>query len=103
VALGVDYSIFLMARYKEESKLGGDTREAMTKAMKTTGGVIVSAAAIMAGTFGALAFSGVDTLIQIGVGTMLGLMLYATLFMSLIVPALAFLFDNRRLWPLRKR
>lgn len=103
VALGVDYSIFLMSRYEEESRNGGDTREAMTKAMTTTGGVIVSAAAIMAGTFGALSFSGVDTLVQIGVGTMLGLMLYATLFMSLIVPAITFLLGKRQSWPFRRR
>ncbi|MBO9599326.1 MAG: MMPL family transporter, partial [Cohnella sp.] len=103
VALGVDYSIFLMSRYKEESRQGGDTREAMTTAMATTGGVIVSAAAIMAGTFGALGFSGVDTLVEIGVGTMIGLLLYATLFMSLIVPALAFLFGERGYRPFRGR
>jgi RND superfamily putative drug exporter len=96
VALGVDYSIFLMARYREELRLGGDRREAITKAMTTTGGINFSAAAIMAGTFGALGFSGVDTLIQIGVGTMIGLMLYATLFMSLVVPALTFLIGKRK-------
>lgn len=103
VALGVDYSIFLMSRYKEESSLGVDAREAMTTAMTTTGGVIVSAAAIMAGTFGALAFAGVDTLVEIGIGTMIGLLLYATLFMSLIVPALAFLFGGRGYRPFRRR
>jgi RND superfamily putative drug exporter len=34
-----------------------------------------------------LAFSGVDTLIQIGIGALVGLLLYATLFMGLIMPA----------------
>lgn len=94
VALGVDYSIFLMARYREELRTA-DRREAMIRAMTGTGGVIFSAAAIMAGTFGALVFSGLDTLIQIGVGTMIGLLLYATAFMSLIVPAMTFLADKR--------
>ena len=103
VALGVDYSIFLMSRYKEESSLGGNASEAMTTAMTTTGGVILSAAAIMAGTFGALAFAGVDTLVEIGIGTMIGLMLYATLFMSLIVPALAFLLGGRGFRSFRRR
>ncbi|MFD0671552.1 MMPL family transporter [Cohnella sp. GCM10027633] len=102
VALGVDYSIFLMARYREESR-NVDSREAMKRAMATTGGVIVSAAAIMAGTFGALGFSGVDTLVQIGVGTMIGLTLYATVFMSLVVPAMTFLVGDRVGWPFRKR
>ena len=93
VALGVDYSIFLMARFKEEYKPGG-IRLAMTKAMSTTGGVIVSAAIIMGGTFAALMMSGVNTLLQIGAGIVIGLILYAFVFMGLVVPALANLFGE---------
>jgi RND superfamily putative drug exporter len=100
VALGVDYSIFLMARFKEEYHPGG-TAPAMVKAMRTTGGVIVAAAVIMAGTFGALSFSGVGTLIQIGVGTLIGLIVYATVFMGLIVPAFTFLLGEANWWPFR--
>ncbi|WP_158594051.1 MMPL family transporter [Cohnella faecalis] len=102
VALGVDYSIFLMARFKEEYRPGG-VKAAMAKAMKTTGGVIVSAAVIMGGTFGAMGFSGVDTLVQIGVGTLIGLLLYATVFMALIVPSFSFLLGEANWWPFRKR
>jgi RND superfamily putative drug exporter len=98
VALGVDYSIFLMARFKEEYR-PGETAKAMKKAMGTTGGIIGSAAVIMAGTFGALSFSGVDTLVQIGVGTLIGLLLYATIFMSLIIPAFSFLLGEANWWP----
>ncbi|QHW33325.1 MMPL family transporter [Paenibacillus rhizovicinus] len=93
VALGVDYSIFLMARFKEEYRPGG-IRQAMTKAMSTTGGVIVSAAVIMGGTFAALMMSGVNTLLQIGAGIVVGLILYAFVFMGLVVPALANLFGE---------
>jgi RND superfamily putative drug exporter len=102
VALGVDYSIFLMARFKEEYR-PGETAMAMKKAMETTGGIIGSAAVIMAGTFGALSFSGVDTLVQIGVGTLIGLLLYATLFMSLIVPAFTFLLGEANWWPFHRK
>ncbi|SFJ01642.1 putative drug exporter of the RND superfamily [Paenibacillus sp. UNC496MF] len=93
VALGVDYSIFLMARFKEEYRPGG-IRDAMAKAMSTTGGVIVSAAVIMGGTFAALMMSGVNTLLQIGAGIVVGLILYAFVFMGLVVPALANLFGE---------
>ncbi|MFC5469073.1 MMPL family transporter [Cohnella suwonensis] len=101
VALGVDYSIFLMARYNEEFREGeckGDIRASMAKAMRTTGGVIGTAAAIMGGTFGALAFSGVDALVQIGIGTLIGLAVYAGLFIGLVLPSFAFLLGhiNRR-------
>jgi len=102
VALGVDYSIFLMARFKEEYR-GGNVASAMTKAMVTTGGVIVSAAVIMGGTFGALGFSGVLTLMQIGVGTLIGLLLYAAVFMAFVIPSFAFLFDEANWWPFRRR
>lgn len=102
VALGVDYSIFLMARFKEEYK-SGETAPAMMKAMRTTGGVIGSAAVIMAGTFGALSTSGMDTLVQIGIGTIIGLLLYATLFMGLIVPAFSFLLKEANWWPFHRK
>ncbi|RKP53933.1 MMPL family transporter [Cohnella endophytica] len=101
VALGVDYSIFLMARYKEEYRPGHNAA-AMAKAMRTTGGVIGSAAVIMAGTFGALSFSGVDTLVQIGIGTLIGLLLYATIFMTLVVPAFSFLLGELNWWPFKR-
>ncbi|MBW5446980.1 MMPL family transporter [Cohnella sp. CFH 77786] len=102
VALGVDYSIFLMARFKEEHRTGGVVA-AMSKAMTTTGGVIVSAAVIMGGTFGALGFSGVVTLVQIGVGTLVGLLLYAVIFMALVVPSFSFLLGEANWWPFRRR
>ncbi|SDW42838.1 efflux RND transporter permease subunit [Paenibacillus sp. CF384] len=102
VALGVDYSIFLMARFKEEYRPRGITY-AMTKAMSTTGGVIISAAVIMGGTFAALMMSGVNTLLQIGAGIVIGLILYATVFMGLVIPALANLFGEANWWPFRQR
>ncbi|GGD48778.1 MMPL family transporter [Paenibacillus nasutitermitis] len=102
VALGVDYSIFLMARFKEEYRPRG-IAYAMTRAMSTTGGVIISAAVIMGGTFAALMLSGVNTLLQIGAGIVIGLVLYSTVFMGLVVPALANLVGEANWWPFNKR
>ncbi|MGB8954658.1 MAG: MMPL family transporter [Tumebacillaceae bacterium] len=101
VALGVDYSIFLMARFKEEYR-PGQTIPAMQKAMRSTGGVIMSAAVIMGGTFGAMIFSGVDALIEIGSAVVVGLAIYTTIVMGLIVPALAILFGEANWWPLKR-
>lgn len=97
VALGVDYSIFLMARFKEEYR-PGQVSEAIRKAMVSTGGVIYSAAVIMGGTFAAFMYSGVDTLVQIGAGIVIGLALYTTLFMGLAVPAIAKLLGEANWW-----
>ncbi len=100
VALGVDYSIFLMARIKEEYTKGNIV-EAIRKTMVSTGGVITSAAAIMGGTFSAFMFSGVTTLVQIGAGIAIGLALYTFLFMGLIVPAVVRLLGDNNSWPFK--
>ena len=53
VALGVDYTIFLMSRVREEARHHG-TREGMLRALAATGPVITSAGIILAGTFAVL-------------------------------------------------
>jgi putative drug exporter of the RND superfamily len=109
VALGVDYSIFLMARFKEEYELlkhsnpATRTAEAMRTAMRTTGGVIISAAVIMGGTFSALMLAGMYTLAQIGAGILIGLLIYAFLFMGFFVPALANLIGAGNFWPFNRQ
>lgn len=102
VALGVDYSIFLMARFREEYAQSENVTIAMKRAMTTTGGVIISAAVIMGGTFAALVFSGVSSLVQIGATVLLGLGIYTTIVMGLIVPAMAILFGEANWWPLKR-
>jgi len=53
VTLGIDYSIFLMTRAREEvAKLGN--REGILAALTVTGGVITSAGAVLAATFATL-------------------------------------------------
>jgi RND superfamily putative drug exporter len=90
-----------MARFKEEYQ-PGQVVPAMQKAMLSTGGVIISAAVIMGGTFGALLFCGVATLVQIGAAVMIGLAIYTTVVMGLIVPSLAMLFGEANWWPLKR-
>ncbi len=102
VALGVDYSIFLMARFKEEYK-PGMTGIAMQKAMKSTGSVIISAALIMGGTFSALMLAGMHTLAEIGAGILIGLLIYAIFFMGFFVPALANLIGEGNFWPFHRK
>jgi len=52
VALGIDYSIFLMTRVREESKEHG-TRPGILVGLAVTGGVITSAGVVLAATFSA--------------------------------------------------
>ncbi len=85
IALGVDYSIFLIMRYLEYKDL--NPRQAIYEAMKHTGGVIVSAVLILAGTFAAMIPSGVLTLLQLATAVIIALILLAVLFLPLFLPA----------------
>ncbi|SFO92928.1 MMPL family transporter [Salibacterium halotolerans] len=92
VALGVDYSIFLFDRYREEAELG--VREGLLKAMKKMGTVIITAAIILSGTFGAMIPSGVLTLMQVGTVVVTGLLLFGLVILPLFIPAVVRLHDS---------
>lgn len=87
VALGIDYTIFLMARAREETvKLG--TRRGVLAALAVTGGVITSAGIVLAGTFSALAVLPLVVLTQLGTVVAFGVLLDTLLVRSVLVPAL---------------
>ena len=73
IALGVDYSIFLMTRYRAIE--GGKPSERMLKACGIIGTVVVSAAIILGGTFAALIPSGIPTLIEVALTVIIGLII----------------------------
>lgn len=85
VALGVDYSIFVMMRYNE---IEGDSVTKIVTASRHIGGVVLSAALILVGTFAALIPSGVLTLIQVASVVGVALLLLALIVMPILLPAL---------------
>jgi RND superfamily putative drug exporter len=98
VALGVDYSIFLVTRAQEEAaKLG--TREGMKKALGATGGVITSAGILLAAVFAVLGVLPLIALAQVGTIVWIGVLLDTLLVRTIIVPALAFMTGKRFWWP----
>jgi len=100
VALGVDYSIFLMARVREEAQQL-PTREAMLKALAVTGGVITSAGIVLAGTFLVLAVLPLVALTQLGITVAVGVLLDTLIVRSILVPALTFDLGKLTWWPSR--
>lgn len=98
VALGVDYSIFLMARAREESARLG-TREGTLSALITTGGVVTGAGLILAGTFATLALLPLEELVQIGVTVSLGVLIDTFVVRALLVPAITYRLGERAWWP----
>ena len=76
IALGVDYSIFLMTRYRELETEGYTTPSSrILKACAIIGTVLISAAIILGGTFAALIPSGIPTLIEVALTVDVGLLI----------------------------
>jgi len=98
VALGIDYSIFLMTRVREESAERG-TRPGILVALAVTGGVITSAGIVLAATFSALAIIPILFLVQIAFIVAFGVLLDTTVVRSLLVPAFAYDLGRRIWWP----
>jgi putative drug exporter of the RND superfamily len=98
VALGIDYSIFLMTRVREESIEQG-TRRGVLIGLAVTGGVITSAGVVLAATFSALAVLPILFLVQIAFMVAFGVLLDTTVVRSLLVPALSYDIGRKVWWP----
>jgi putative drug exporter of the RND superfamily len=98
VALGVDYTIFLMTRAREETALLGH-RQGVLHALAVTGGVITSAGVVLAATFGALNVLPLVPSVQTGIIVAVGVLLDTFLVRSLLIPALALHIGPRTWWP----
>ena len=100
VALGIDYSIFLMTRVREETRARG-TRPGILVGLAVTGGVITSAGIVLASTFSALAVLPILFLVQIAFIVAFGVLLDTIVVRSLLVPALAHDLGDLVWWPSR--
>ena len=98
VALGVDYTIFLMSRVREEARTHG-TREGVLRALSATGPVITSAGVILAGTFAVLMTLPVTFAFNIGFMVAVGILLDTFIVRTIMVPAAVELLGDRVWWP----
>ena len=98
VALGIDYSIFLMTRVREESLVHG-TREGVRRGLSVTGGVITSAGVVLAATFGALAVLPLLFLVQLAFLVALGVLIDTLVVRTLLVPGLIHDLGRASWWP----
>ena len=98
VALGIDYTIFLMSRVREEARRHG-TREGMLRALAATGPVITSAGIILAGTFSVLMTLPVTFTFDLGFMVALGILLDTFVVRTIMVPAAVELIGDRIWWP----
>jgi putative drug exporter of the RND superfamily len=98
VALGIDYTIFLMARVREEARRYG-TREGMLRALSATGPVITSAGIILAGTFSVLMTLPVSFTFDLGLMVALGILLDTFIVRTIMVPAAVEVLGDKVWWP----
>jgi putative drug exporter of the RND superfamily len=98
VALGIDYTIFLMSRVREEARRHG-TREGMLRALAATGPVITSAGIILAGTFSVLMTLPVTFTFNLGFLVALGILLDTFVVRTIMVPAAVELIGDKIWWP----
>ena len=98
VALGVDYTIFLVTRAQEETPLNG-TRGGIVRAVSATGAVITSAGIVLAAVFAVLGVLPLIALTQLGIIVGLGILLDTFVVRTVIIPALFTLIGPAIWWP----
>ena len=101
LAVGSDYNLLLVARFKEEIHAGLST--GIIRAMGGSGSVVTSAGMVFAVTMAAMAFSELRVLAQVGTTIGLGLMFDTLVIRSFMTPSIAALLGRWFWWPQRVR
>ncbi|WIM87691.1 MMPL family transporter [Candidatus Mycobacterium wuenschmannii] len=101
LAVGSDYNLLLISRFKEEIHAGLKT--GIIRAMAGSGSVVTAAGLVFAVTMCGFIFSGLRTLGQIGTTIGLGLLFDTLIVRSFMTPAIATLLGRWFWWPLRVR
>ncbi|MGL6234706.1 MAG: RND family transporter [Segniliparus sp.] len=101
VAVGADYNLLLVARFKEELHAG--TKTGIIRSMVGTGRVVTTAGLVFGGTMLAMMTSASSTFAQIGSTVAIGLFLDTLVVRSFILPAAATLLGRWFWWPAPER
>ena len=101
LAVGSDYNLLLISRFKEEIHAGLNT--GIIRAMAGSGSVVTSAGIVFAVTMCAFVFSGFQVLGQIGTTIGLGLLFDTLIVRSFMTPSVATLLGRWFWWPQRVR
>jgi len=97
-ALGMDYTVFLLASAKERWDASGDAREAAVEGIAKSGPVITAAAAVMVAVFFTFALSGPLPPKEMGVILGVAVLIDAALVRLVLMPVLLRLLGARAWW-----
>lgn len=98
LAVGSDYNLLLVSRFKDEIHAGLKT--GIIRSMAGTGGVVTSAGLVFAATMAAMMFSDLVVLAQMGSTIAIGLLVDTFIVRSLLMPSIATLLGRWFWWPL---
>ena len=85
--LSMDYHVFILTRIKEAYDSGMSTEDAVSSAIKSTAGVVTSAAVVMVGVFSIFATLSLLDFKQMGVGLAAAILIDATIIRGVLLPA----------------
>ncbi|MGB3894358.1 MAG: MMPL family transporter [Mycolicibacter sinensis] len=101
LAVGSDYNLLLISRFKEE--IGAGLNTGIIRAMGGTGSVVTAAGLVFAATMASFIFSDLRILGQIGTTIALGLLFDTLMVRSFMTPSIAALLGRWFWWPQRVR
>jgi uncharacterized membrane protein YdfJ with MMPL/SSD domain len=100
--LSMDYHVFILSRIREAVDRGMSNDDAVAHGIKSTAGVVTSAALVMVAVFGSFALGSDQLAKQIGVGLAAAILIDATIIRAVLLPATMKLLGERN-WYLPKR
>ncbi len=101
LAVGSDYNLLLVSRFKEE--IGAGLKTGIIRAMGSTGKVVTSAGLVFAFTMGSMVVSDLRIIGQVGTTIGLGLLFDTLIVRSFMTPSIAALLGRWFWWPINVR
>ena len=96
--LSMDYHVLVLSRVREAVDSGMSNDDAVAHGIKSTAGVVTSAALVMVAVFGSFALSSDQVAMQIGIGLAVAILIDATIIRAVLLPALMKLLGERNWW-----
>jgi len=85
--LSMDYHVFILTRVREAFDRGMSTGDAVAHGIRSTAGVVTSAAVVMVGVFSMFALSPEAQMQQLGIGLGAAVLIDATIIRGILLPA----------------
>jgi uncharacterized membrane protein YdfJ with MMPL/SSD domain len=96
--LSMDYHVFILTRIREAFDRGMTTEDAVAHGIKSTAGVVTSAAFVMVAVFSMFALSSELQMKQMGIGLAAAVLIDATIIRGVLLPATMTLLGDRNWW-----